>query len=125
VRGFIYLNVATPVNAEGVALKVKGFEKVHWREKRSRTKTVQNADGTTQTEIEYYYVDHDGDKSFFRCKVSIAKFSGKIAPGQYAFAFSFFLPRDLPGSFSDSGPEHSAKVRSLYCALNDPDCLQM
>jgi hypothetical protein len=113
VRGHVYLNILTPVRAVGVFLKVKGYEKVHWRERRSRTHTTRRADGSTDTRTEYYYVDHDGHNSFFRCKIPLAMFNADLMPAQYAFAFSFYLPPGLPGSFFEACGDHTCRVCCL------------
>jgi len=56
---------------ETIYLKVKGFEKCYWSEKKTRWEDKRNADGTTTRVSVEYYEHHEAKNSFYSHKFAL------------------------------------------------------
>lgn len=98
VDGVVHLNCLVPFQARGVLVKIKGYEKAEWEERKSRQ--VQDGD---QTRTETYIETHKESKEFFCDHIHVYPHSGLVQQGEYHFPFQYQLPASLPGTFFEHG----------------------
>ena len=92
VSGVVSLNIMNPVKAHSLTLKIKGKEKCHWSEQRTR-----NVNGQMVSYTEQIYGNH----SIFEVLLVLGSFDPKASfSGAYQFPFSFVLPQGIPGTTS-------------------------
>lgn len=92
VTGTVFINILNPVKASTLTLRIKGKEKTHWTEQ--RTRHVQDR---TETYTETFYGEHQ----MFNVIIPVASFDRNLPfSGQYQYPFSFILPEGIPGSTS-------------------------
>ena len=92
-----------------LTLDFKGKEKTWFKKEHSRevtrTRSVYDHENKcwvdeTYTDIEYYYLVHEGEHKIISMSFPLMKFpNGQLAQGQYSFPFSVQLPDWLPASF--------------------------
>jgi len=111
VNGTIYVHIDTPFPAQKITLKIRGREKVQWKEEEPVTKD----DGHLEWQQKSLSDSHD----IFKLEYDIYHFAQGLIPyGQYEFPFAFVLPKNCPSSAHftcDSGAEgiieYSCKVK--------------
>jgi len=108
VQGVVHLNCLVPFQARGVLVKVKGFAKACWEER--RTKRLE--DGRTESFIHL----HSESNEFFCERIRVYPYEGVVNQGEYHFPFSYQLPATLPGTFREgnglwsTGNAYSAEI---------------
>eukprot|EP01112_Ceratiomyxa_fruticulosa_P007136 TRINITY_DN1842_c0_g1_i1.p1 TRINITY_DN1842_c0_g1~~TRINITY_DN1842_c0_g1_i1.p1 ORF type:complete len:463 (-),score=92.59 TRINITY_DN1842_c0_g1_i1:108-1496(-) len=109
IVGTVEMDCLVPFFANGVLLKVKGFERAFFQT--SRTVTEGDGDNRrTRTIID----DHKEEKEFFKQTIVVYPQQGVVNPGHYSFPFVFNLPPNLPGTFHEEGGDRFNG--SAYCA---------
>eukprot|EP00698_Gefionella_okellyi_P022421 TRINITY_DN7429_c0_g1_i1.p1 TRINITY_DN7429_c0_g1~~TRINITY_DN7429_c0_g1_i1.p1 ORF type:complete len:344 (-),score=61.76 TRINITY_DN7429_c0_g1_i1:139-1128(-) len=122
VSGQICLSLSTPIDAKSIVLKVTGFEETKWKEQ--HTRSVPVAEGEPP-KLETYVEEYGAKKDFFREKIVIFHAQTQIPPGNWAYPFSYQLPKQLPGVFHESGHgsfgclEYKARIEYKVKALVD------
>jgi hypothetical protein len=95
VSGTVFMNVLETFTANGVIVKIRGFEYAAWEEWR----TEQKEGGQTERHLHV----HKEKREFFKDVIRVYPHSGIVNPGQYQFPFTYQLPSALPGSFTEKG----------------------
>jgi len=110
VSGTVFLNIVQPVVSKGIFLKVKGYERTRWEQKKTRmVEEGLNDDGSAKLVQQEYIEEHKGERHFFKVRCPLYAFGGPMVPGQWSFPFAFNLPEDLPGVFNESGERWGVK----------------
>jgi hypothetical protein len=90
VNGHVYIDILNPVHVNSLSLRIKGKEKTHWTETRTRT-----VNGKSETFTESYFGNHQ----IFKVMIPIAHMDPNMPfMGQYQYPFSFVLPTGIPGT---------------------------
>ncbi|GBG23785.1 Arrestin domain-containing protein 3 [Hondaea fermentalgiana] len=93
VQGTVYLELKEAVDVDKIYVKVKGKEKVEWREEWEEpifeeVEGVRQVTGHREESAEY-----DEKESFFKKKIKLVPSEDfEMGAGKYAFPFSFTLP---------------------------------
>jgi hypothetical protein len=132
VSGSVLVNIATPMEAAGVFLKLCGKESTFWEEHETRyrteTYTTRDANGHTSTHtrsVAYTVtVTYSGNHIIFKQEVPLMP-GGYLKAGQYTIPYSFVLPPYLPGSASFGGSDggcryHGSIEYSVKAVVRDP-----
>eukprot|EP01029_Cantina_marsupialis_P015654 TRINITY_DN3436_c0_g4_i1.p1 TRINITY_DN3436_c0_g4~~TRINITY_DN3436_c0_g4_i1.p1 ORF type:complete len:385 (-),score=116.18 TRINITY_DN3436_c0_g4_i1:207-1361(-) len=96
ITGTVDVFANMPIECKGVMLKMTGFEKAEWEEEHSR---FEGPDDDRRTV--HYIKEFKGKKDFFKEKICVSQALTFLAPGRYAYPFSYQLPAGLPGSFHE------------------------
>lgn len=95
VSGMVYASIVEPVPSQGILIKLKGSESVHWTEQRSRTTGSGKNRRTT-----HYTVHFRGHRTVFCTRIPVFSVPGLLLCGNFAIPFSVVLPPFLPGSIA-------------------------
>ena len=110
IKGNAFLQLDQPFPAVQLSLKIKGKEKVHWTE--HKTRTVRDGEGKTKTE--HYTVHRSDERKVIETLHPLFMFPSRAAlPGQYTFPFSTVMPGACPSSLYYRGP-HSSRASVKY-----------
>eukprot|EP00300_Choanocystis_sp_HF-7_P002630 c11988_g1_i1.p1 GENE.c11988_g1_i1~~c11988_g1_i1.p1 ORF type:complete len:406 (+),score=88.38 c11988_g1_i1:28-1218(+) len=110
VIGAIYLNVVTPFHSSGVALRVKGTERVSWFEERVQRIGIGKSQRKVRNRLRV-----SRKNEILKVEHIVHTFDNDQVPvGQYTFPFSFVLPTDLPSSFSDAISLKDAEASRVF-----------
>jgi len=113
ITGSVFLLVSNPFPAEKLKVKVKGMEKVHWVDIETKTKTIQNPDGTYRYEVEKIRHDRKSKCKIFEIEVKLFDINGTFNPGQYSFPFMIPTNQDFPGTICIDNPD----IQGEFCLL--------
>ncbi|KRX08116.1 Immunoglobulin E-set [Pseudocohnilembus persalinus] len=109
VTGHVYVDMHSTFPTSTIYLKVKGYEKVHFKEKRTDDK------GNV-------YYDHYKDKNqFYSHKFKLHTWGSNIPAGQFSIPFSFVLQDHLPGTFYEDDQPNNYTTSIRYTIKSETD----
>jgi len=103
VMGNIYLNIISPVKANGIFLHMRGQEHTQFHERFTRqVPDGHDAQGNQKYRAEHYWEDHEEWRNVTKSRMQVYALGGQtLNQGQYTFPFQFVLPTGLPGVYHD------------------------
>eukprot|EP01113_Clastostelium_recurvatum_P001877 TRINITY_DN10779_c0_g1_i1.p1 TRINITY_DN10779_c0_g1~~TRINITY_DN10779_c0_g1_i1.p1 ORF type:complete len:474 (+),score=104.69 TRINITY_DN10779_c0_g1_i1:194-1615(+) len=101
ITGTVEMDCLVPFFAKGVHLRVKGFERSWWQEKR----TEFEGEGQNRKSVVKIH-EHRENKEFFKQTIVVYPHQGTVNTGHYSFPFVYTLPPTLPGTFFEEGGNH-------------------
>lgn len=112
VTGTISLSITEPLQVDGIYLKVKGFQQVHFTKQVARSVYDANAPGKHRTV--YDTVVCQEKQVFLRRMFCIYSVKSTLMPANFIFPFEFVLDHGLPGTFSFNTDSRTLFARSVY-----------
>ena len=107
-QGTIYMRTEVPLDVTEVHLKVKGKEKVSFMG--VEYETVREGG---EERVEARDVKRKNDDEFIKFGAPCFNFdTDELAPGDYAFPFSFQIPQGLPSSILYTNKHHDKKPKA-------------